>query len=73
MNIKDRLVRDILLAGCNSQKAKSRIMKEGPNVLLQPVINILQEEKQATQFEPKQINYVKYDAKKGKKGQENTR
>ena len=68
MNIKDRLVRDILLAGCNSQKAKSRIMKEGPNVLLQPVINILQEEKQATQFEPKQINYVKYDAKKGKKG-----
>ena len=30
MNIKDRLVRDILLAGCNSQKAKQRIMKEGP-------------------------------------------
>ena len=34
MNIKDRLVRDILLAGCNSQKAKSRIMKEGAGVLL---------------------------------------
>ena len=68
MNIKDRLVRDILLAGCNSQKAKSRIMKEGPNVLLQPVINILQEEKQATQFEAKSVHYVKYDAKKGKKG-----
>ena len=68
VNIKDRLVRDILLNGCNSQKAKSRIMKEGPDILLPAVINILQEEKQATQFEPKQVNYIKYDAKKGKKG-----
>ena len=38
MTIKDRLVRDILLTGCNSQKAKSRIMKEGPAVLLPAVI-----------------------------------
>ena len=68
MNIKDRLVRDILLTGCNSQKAKSRIMKEGPAVGLQAVVNILQEEKQATQFEAKSVHYVKYDAKKGKKG-----
>ena len=68
MTIKDRIVRDILLNGCNSQKAKTRIMKEGADILLPAVINILQEEKQATQFEPKQVNYVKYDAKKGKKG-----
>ena len=68
MNIRDRIIRDILLNGCNSQKARTRIMKEGPDTLLPAVINILQEEKQATQFEPKQVNYVKYDAKKGKKG-----
>ena len=68
VNIKDRLVRDALLSGCNSQKAKSRIMKEGVGISLQDVINILQEEKQSTIFEPKQVNYVKYDAKKGKKG-----
>ena len=68
MTIKDRLVRDILLNGCNSQKAKTRIMKEGADVLLPAVINILQEEKQAQQFEPKQVNYIKYDARKGKKG-----
>ena len=68
MTIKDRIVRDILLNGCNSQKARTRIMKEGADILLPAVINILQEEKQATQFEPKQVNYVKYDAKKGKKG-----
>ena len=68
VNIKDRLVRDILLAGCNSQKAKSRIMKEGPDILLQATVNILQEEKQATQYEAKSVHYVKYDAKKGKKG-----
>ena len=43
-------------------------MKEGADTLLPAVINILQEEKQAQQFEPKQVNYVKYDAKKGKKG-----
>ena len=73
MNIKDRLVRDILVAALNSQKAKSRIMKEGSNVLLQPVINILQEEKQATQFEDKSVHYVKYDAKKGKNGKKPTR
>ena len=68
VNIKDRLVRDILLAGCNSQKAKQRIMKEGAGVFLPTVINILQEEKQATQYEAKSVHYVKYDAKKGKKG-----
>ena len=68
MTIKDRIVRDILLNGCSSQKAKTRIMKEGADILLPAVINILQEEKQAQQFEPKQVNYVKYDAKKGKKG-----
>ena len=67
VSIKDRLVRDILLAGCNSQKAKARIMKEGAGVLLPAVINILQEEKQATQYEAKSVHYVKYDAKKGKK------
>ena len=67
VNIKDRLVRDILLSGCNSQKAKTRIMKEGAGIGLQAVINILQEEKQSTLFEPKQVNYVKYDARKGKK------
>ena len=61
VNIKDRLVRDILLSGCNSQKAKTRIMKEGAGIGLQ-------EERQATQFEPKQVNYIKCDAKKGKKG-----
>ena len=73
MTIKDRLVRDILLTGCNSQKAKSRIMKEGPGVLLPAVINILQEERQATQFEAKPVHYVKYDAKKGKKGKKHGR
>ena len=73
MTIKDRIVRDILLDGCNSQKARTRIMKEGADVLLPAVINILQEEKQATQFEPKQVNYVKYDAKKGKKGKKHGR
>ena len=68
MTIKDRLVRDILLNGCNSQKAKTRIMKEGADILLPAVINILQEEKQATQYDAKSVHYVKYDAKKGKKG-----
>ena len=49
-------------------------MKEGADSYsFQHVINILQEEKQATQFEPKQVNYVKYDAKKGKKGKKHGR
>ena len=66
MNIKDRL--DILLSGCNSHKAKTRIMKEGSDITLDQVKNILQEERQATQFKAKPVHYVKYDAKKGKKG-----
>ena len=68
MTIKDRLVRDILLCGCNSQKAKTRIMKEEAGILLPAVINILQEEKQTTQYDAKSVHYVKYDAKKGKEG-----
>ena len=51
-----------------SQKAKARIMNEGADILLPAVINIIQEEKQATQYKAKQVNYIKYDARKGKKG-----
>ena len=43
-------------------------MKEGEGVTLVQVMNILQEEKQATQYETKTVHYIKYDAKKGKKG-----
>ena len=59
---------NILLTVCNSQKAKTRMMKEGEEITLDKVKNIPQEERQATIFKAKPVHYVKYDAKKGKNG-----
>ena len=39
---KDRIIRDVLIIGCNSDKAKDKIVRQGEKIKLQEVIEILQ-------------------------------
>ena len=39
---KDRIIRDVLIIGCNSDKAKDKIVQEGEKIKLQEVIEIPQ-------------------------------
>ena len=41
---KDRIIRDVLIIGCNSDKAKDKIVRQGEKIKLQEVIEILQME-----------------------------
>ena len=75
----DRIIRDVLIIGCNSNSARDKIIRHSEAVSLNQVIEILQTEesthstmRQIQDFQKKpiqQINYTAYDAisKKSKK------
>ena len=71
---KDRIIRDILIIGCNSDKAKDKIVQRGEKIKLQEVIEILQIEDSTRQIltemysTVQKINYVSYEKKKSKGG-----
>ena len=72
--VKDRMIRDALIIGTNSEKACDKIIREGTRVTLDQVITILQTEDSTTRTlsvfssATKSINYLKYNHKKGSKG-----
>ena len=75
----DRIIRDVLIIGCNSNCARDKIIRQGEAVTLNQVIEILQTEEstrstmqQIQEFQEKpvkSVNYVSYDSrsKKSKK------
>ena len=75
----DRIIRDVLIIGCNSNCARDKIIRQGEAVTLNQVIEILQTEEstrstmqQIQEFQEKPVhpvNYVSYDSrsKKSKK------
>ena len=72
----ERIIRDVLFIGCNSDKAKDKIVREGEKIKLQEVIEILQLEDSTRQTltemnsTVQKINYVSYEKKsKGNKKQ----
>ena len=70
----DRIIRDVLIIGCNSDKAKAKIVQQGEKIKLQEVIEILQLEDFTRQTltemnsTVQKINYVSYEKKKSKGG-----
>ena len=77
-NSTDRIIRDVLIIGCNSNSARDKIIRQGEAVTLNQVIEILQTEEstrstmlqiQEFQGKPVPVNYVSYDSrsKKSKK------
>ena len=72
----DRIIREVLIIGCNSNFARDRIIRQGEAVSLNQVIEILQTEEsthstmqQIQDFQSKpvqQINYTTYDARSNK-------
>ena len=71
---KDRIIRDVLIIGCNSDKAKDKIVQQGEKIKLQEVIEILQIEDSTRQTlsemssTVQKISYVSYEKKKSKGG-----
>ena len=75
----DRIIRDVLIIGCNSNHARDKIIRQGEAVTLNQVIEILQTEdsthstmQQIQEFQGRpvqSVNYVSYDSrsKKSKK------
>ena len=77
-NSTDRIIRDVLIIGCNSNSARDKIIRQGEAVSLNQVIEILQTEEstrstmmQIQDFEKKptaSIHYASYEkSKKSKK------
>ena len=68
----DRIISDVLIIGCNSDKAKDKIVRQGEKIKLQEVIKILQLEDSTRQTltemnsTVQKINYVSYEKKKSK-------
>ena len=68
----DRIIRDVLIIGCNSDKAKDKSVQWGEKIKLQEVIEILQLEDSTRQTltemnsTMQKINYVSYEKKKSK-------
>ena len=72
----DRIIRDVLIIGCNSNSARDKIIRQGEAVTLNQVIEILQTEEstqstmqqiQEFQGRPVQsIHYVSYDSRSKK-------
>ena len=68
----DRIISDVLIIGCNSDKAKDKIVRQGEKIKLQEVIEILQLEDSTKQTltemssTVQKINYVSYEKKKSK-------
>ena len=69
---KDRIISDVLIIGCNSDKAKDKIVQQGEKIKLQEVIEILQIEDSTRQTltemnsTMQKITYVSCEEKKSK-------
>ena len=67
----ERIIRDVLIIGCNSDKAKDKIVRQGEKIKLQEVIEILQLEDSTRQTlsemtsTTQKIHYASYEKKKG--------
>ena len=67
----ERIIRDVLIIGCNSDKAKDKIVQQGEKIKLQDVIEILQLEDLTRQTltemtsTMQKIHYASYEKKKG--------
>ena len=67
----ERIIRDVLIIGCNSDKAKDKIVRQGEKIKLQDVIEILQLEDSTRQTlseitsTTRKIHYASYEKKKG--------
>ena len=67
----ERIIRDVLIIGCNSDKAKDKIVQQGEKIKLQDVIEILQLEDSTRQTlsemtsTTQKIHYASYEKKKG--------
>ena len=67
----ERIIRDVLIIGCNSDKAKDKIVQQGEKIKLQDVIEILQLEDSTRQTLSEmtsitqKIHYASYEKKKG--------
>ena len=72
----DRIIRDVLIVGCNSNHARDRIIRQGEAITLNQVIEILQTEEsthstmqQIQDYQkkpPAAINYQSYDSRSKK-------
>ena len=75
-NSTDRIIRDVLIVGCNSNHARDKIIQQGEAVTLNQVIEILQTEEsthstmqQIQDYQkkpPAAINYQSYDSRSKK-------
>ena len=67
----ERIIRDVLIIGCNSDKAKDKIVRQGEKIKLQDVIEILQLEDSTRQTltemtsTTQKVHYASYEKKKG--------
>ena len=67
----ERIIRDVLIIGCNSDKAKDKIVRQGEKIKLQDVIEVLQLEDSTRQTltemtsTTQKIHYASYEKKKG--------
>ena len=67
----ERIIRDVLIIGCNSDKAKDKIVRQGEKIKLQDVIEIPQLEDSTRQTlteitsTTQKIHYASYEKKKG--------
>ena len=73
-NSTDRIIRDVLIIGCNSNHARDKVIRQGETATLNQVIEILQTE-ESTRSTMQQIqastntapiNYVSYDSRSKK-------
>ena len=71
-NSSERIIRDVLIIGCNSDKAKDKIVRQGEKIKLKEVIKILQLEDSTRQTlsemtsTTQKIHYASYEKKKGR-------
>ena len=77
---KDRIIRDVLIVGCNSTQAKDKIIRKGEDSTLKNVLDILQTEDAVTRTiqnlssnnpSTASIHYARYDKRK-KSGTKNS-
>ena len=67
----ERIIRDVLIIGCNSDKAKDKIVRQREKIKLQEVIEILQLEDSTRQTlsemtsTTQKIHYASHEKKKG--------
>ena len=74
---KDRIIRDVLIVGCNSTQAKDKIIRKGEDSTLKDVLDILQTEEAATRTiqnlnstntTTANLHYARYDKRKKSSG-----